>query len=389
MARRVRRRVKVEIDWPCSSCGTINKGRDMSCVACGNGKGTDEKYVIPETIRPEDVVTDADRLRQANAGAHWACKSCGYQVRRTDNSCARCGMPEVDPSDLTPPPPPQPPPLPRYEYAEPGRNGGADVATAIVGFLPMLGIAIVVFGLIALGVWLFASKEVEVTVTSISWKYEVELERKKVMRGEGWGTPFGAYDASCERRQHGTEDCNPYECNERIVKYNCNPHDCNPHKKTVDCNPKDCNCHIDRSSCVDDGTGYATCDEVCDTCYDECSETVYDTCYETCTRKETDTCYEQCPVYDDYCTYKYDEWPTVATDSKIGLTHEVEWPPLVAKGANERLQKKETYGVVFANSEDSWELYPGTYNEFTRYNQSARWLIKVNRAGSVEPLHPI
>jgi hypothetical protein len=223
-----------------------------------------------------------------------------------------------------------------------------------------------VFGSIAMAlliggaVWLFAPHEHNATVSAVHWQYTMELQQRYTRHGSDWGSPPGAFNVSCERRQHGTEDCHP--------------HDCNAHQVGHDCHGHDCNCH---ESCEDEGNGYSSCSEDCDTCYD--------TCYTT----EYDTCYNQCPVYDDWCDYDYYQWVHVDTDITSGNDHEVHWGTrLVTDGSpTQRILTTEEYTVNFVQGEDHWTYSANTLGNFNRFNVGVVWDVKTNYAGMIWPQH--
>ena len=170
--------------------------------------------------------------------------------------------------------------------------------------------------------------------------------------------PGGAFDVSCVSRQRGTEDCNPYACRQRRESYQCRP--------------RQCNCS---NNCVTQSNGYSRCTKSCSTCYD------------TCYREVHDTCYKQCPVYEDWCTYKYYEWPVISEKQDGGDAHEVRWPPMKKTGPHQRIDRHERYLVKFKRDEDVWKLKPKSLKDFKKYTRGHYWRIKTNRAGMVWPLH--
>lgn len=229
-------------------------------------------------------------------------------------------------------------------------------------FLIGLAVVTVFLGLIGLMVFLFMPHEEHVRVTNINWTYQAFLQQRVTRNGSSWddNMPIGAFDVSCDTRQRGTE--------------RCHPHDCNPHQQPYDCRPHECSCH---THCVDDENGYSSCTETCDTCYDTCYETAYDTCYDSC------------PVYDDWCNCSYYEWPTIHIETLSGNNHEMQEPALETNPnapSPQRVVREHRFSVTFANEDgESWIYIPGTVADYNRFNTGERWLIEVNRAGSVVP----
>lgn len=372
----VKRTWTVENKWICTSCRAENLGRYMECQTCRSPKEKDEKDILSGPTASE--VKDPELLRLAGQRANWVCEFCGGQVRDEHGKCVKnCGAPRPQPEEnsrarprATPAPDapapararqvPRPPPttvpgpgVPRYPSA-----AKKDFPWWIVGVLAGGG------ALVALLTFLLVPKEVDAKVNSIRWMYTSDLRQKTLMHGEGWGSPSGSFNVSCSRKYYGDEDCNPHDCNPHSVSYECN------------CQTYDCNC---RTTCSDNGNGFSTCSESCSTC-SQCS---------TCSRTEYDTCYDRCPVYKDYCTYDYYEWPVVASQKTGSFEHDEKWPDLQASGPDQRLDRTEYYEVVFIEAKtgkENWTYKPKTLPEFKTFDSKQLWRIKVNRLGSVTPL---
>jgi ribosomal protein L32 len=359
----------VENSWTCASCGSATqKGRHTTCQACGATKGKDVVDRIPD---PDSAphVTDKDMLRDAAAGANWVCEYCGKQERNNRGDCTYCAAMRGDDSEV----------IKRTQSAEGtlvskiAEQVALDIDREIVKdlFTPVrwylrrsvqikVAIAAAVIGfLVWLGLFLFLPHEVNTAVTSTTWERTMQLQQRETRHKSSWDDqrPDSHFNDECRTKQRGTEDCNPHDCNAHTESYNCNPHDCN--------------C---RNVCTDNGNGYSTCNQECSTCYDSCDKTVYDTCY------------DQCPVYDQWCEYDYYAWPTILEKTTSGSDHNVRWPDMPTPKKLQRIKSKEKYKVVFSGEDDSWDIAPGNVEEFKIYKQGARWKIKVNRAGKVEPL---
>jgi hypothetical protein len=361
----------VENTWKCTSCDTVNRGRDIVCINCGSPKEDDERYVIPGASN-RTAVTNPEHLAMARAGKNWKCDFCGSHVRNTKGDCVNgCGAPREEPKEMRDTPPPRRNTRPRRQPArpKPRRREPAyyDDSTPTykrgMGGIQKAILVLAIIGGISAFVWLmiffFGKHEDTATINNIAWHYTVELEQRETRHAEDWemNVRSGAFNKSCYSKYYGTEDCNP--------------HDCNPHSASYDCNPYECNCH---ESCTDLDNGFSSCTTSCSTCY------------QTCERTEYDTCYDQCDVYEDWCSYDYYEWPVIATKKTHGDTHEVYWPDLEADTTlNQRLQKRQAYQVVFNGTEEQWTLKPSSLGEFKLYTPGDRWLIDYNRAGMIWP----
>lgn len=413
----VKSRRRVEHTWICSACKATNRGRDLTCPSCGKTK-TGEKY--NESVKV--TVTDPKVHAIGDSGPNWACSFCRFDNRGNLSQCAQCGVPreqsdraqqarvskavfpekqvpveipkifvppeppKVEPPEPEPPrspiltgsyrdaaykpfvaptapaPKPAPPPEPEVLTLEPDRPSLGISRSQIVKLVALAGGFAL---LITFLVWLFSPWHEHVRVSSATWSRTRDLHHRVTLSGEGWGTPSGAFNASCVSRQHGTHNCNPYDCH---------PHDV------------DCHCHqvADGESCHESCTsgenGFSDCEEVCETEYtEEC---------DTCT--EYDTCYEQCPTYDDWCTYNYYDWPIVATRQAHGTDHDpVVWPDLTPPqdGDVYRIEQAESYHVVFTNQNGTWTTDPESEPAFERYHAGRAWDIQVTHAGTVTPIH--
>lgn len=391
MTRRVVRKGPtriVENTWTCTACKATNLGRHMTCQSCGEPKDRHEKYELPEH-RPS--VTNPEQLKQANAGANWTCSYCQWDNRDLlRKTCAQCGAPrkealhDPNPSnaislDAFEEPAPKPerevrkeriqkraeeaipnPPVKIYtlDELEGPEPKNTDRLKAI-----SLGVAIFAacVAFVMFFVWLCVPHEEDVHVRSTSWRYTRTLEERTVQHGSGWGHPVDAFNVSCQRRQRGTENCHPHDCNCRDVSYECRCHDCH------------CTTH---EVCSDRGNGYSACH----------SETSCSTCCDTCSETRCSTCYDQCPVYDDWCNYDYYQWIPRDTEVTSGNGRDTQWGTrLRASPPNWRVLQSEWYQVVFYNEGAVWTYQPGSLAEYRMFEPREGWVIKVNRAGQVWP----
>lgn len=404
------RKWTVEHSWVCSACQRSNLGRFLGCQNCGKPKGN-EKY-DERGAEHKPAVTDSKALSESRRGRNWTCSYCMYESRGDESKCGRCGaernryvkimkaalpsvetpaalqaLPEPEPEkkftgggyrtapqveELAPPPSEPERSWTRDDYdAVSGRTLSGSAASwwprmQIHGKWFAVGSGLVL--LVALSVWFFTPWQEHVHVEARSWSRSIELQQRVTLQGQSWDDerPASHFNDRCETRQHGTHDCNPY--------------DCNPHSV-------DCNCHSVQTgescstTCSSGDNGFSECSESCSPTYStECS---------TCT--EYDTCYHQCPTYDEWCSYNYYNWPTIRTERTAGQgAQAVVWPHLTTDPnppSPQRLVHHENYSVEFRNENDHWSLTPRNESEYGRYPLHARWLIEVNRAGRVKPLH--
>jgi hypothetical protein len=337
----------------------------MNCVKCGAAKTPD---VEEHMLSADDVVTDGEMLKQAEAGPNWVCEYCGGQERNTKGECGQCGGKK--PEDLIPkakirsyqgevnrepllddirPWWASPKAFKNSIKSDPGRS---IVVCSILVAASFFAVFLV---------WLFTPKHIDAKVENIHWSYTANLREQKIQHDAEWGRPGNkgfyeepAFNISCDNRYYGTESCNPHDCNPHTVSYSCN------------CTSYQCNCS---TSCTNQKNGYSSCTKSCSTC-SKCS-----TCYKT----EYSTCYEQCPVYRDWCQYSYYEWPITKTQSTSGDDQKVYWPSLSADGSLQRLQRTETYEVGFSCPDDKYKYEPEDLLNFRRFNIGDLWRLQVGK----------
>lgn len=392
----VKRTWQVENTWNCPSCSALNRGRDMDCRTCGARK--DAKVVDNLSGPQAPVVTEPARVREAKAGPNWTCEHCDNQERNLHGECAHCGGPKSQAAGYK-----------EVFYKRVGRASVRNVRAegnitvistgiddddveAIHQDLPRaqigsirpdfpwvrVGAALAIVGVLGsfvwLVIWLCTPRTVDTRVNELSWQYTVNLRQRVQLHNDGeWNHPSGkgfygepVSNLVCDSRYYGNE--------------NCHPHDCNPHAVSYDCNfsTYECNCY---QSCSNNRNGYSTCKETCSTC----------SRHETCSRTEYDTCYDSCPVYKDWCSFDYYDWPIVAMQQTNGSDQETHWPTLGPDDSGvQRIQQIEKYDVKFRSEEETYDYVPSTLGDYRRFHLGDAWRLKIGRVrGKVDSLEPL
>ena len=78
----------VELQWTCPNCGGINPGPVKVCQSCGAPQPEDVKF--EQAVRQE-LITDEEKLAQAEAGADIHCPYCGARNPAGAETCSQCG----------------------------------------------------------------------------------------------------------------------------------------------------------------------------------------------------------------------------------------------------------------------------------------------------------
>lgn len=354
----------VENQWTCSTCGTVNAGREMKCTHCGKPK-EQEAYDASGAAQAA-AVADARLVQMAHAGVNWTCTYCSYQNRNLHDRCERCGAEKAESVPTA--------------GAAPGAGATPGMTVTPIGQATPQGMTVtkvpipessvpwgkigclgLLVGACALGIWLFRPKQGDATVAATSWKTTTLLEQRTQRQGQGFreAIPDGGVVLTCEQRQVGTMPCNPYPC---VVAAN------------GQCNPHECNC---QNQCRDLGNGFSECTRVCQTCYD------------TCPVGQQSTCYQQCPRVGDYCRYTYDEWRAVQTREQTGTSGEPTFArDLVASGADQRVRNETELTVVFEQDGERFTYHPETVADYRRFTVGRAWQVTTSNAGGITPNAP-
>lgn len=88
-------------------------------------------------------------------------------------------------------------------------------------------------------------------------------------------------------------------------------------------------------------------------------------------------CWKECPVYKDWCSYDYHDWPIVDRAATEGTTHEVTWPVLEAPDAEHRVTDVAEYRVRLERGSRAWVHQPKTLDEFRGFEVGSAWTVKV------------
>src|SRR5215510_1484712 len=78
----------VENEWTCPNCNTRNKGSSKTCENCGSPQPENVQF---ELGADQKLVTDAEKIKAAQAGADIHCAYCGARNPATAETCAQCG----------------------------------------------------------------------------------------------------------------------------------------------------------------------------------------------------------------------------------------------------------------------------------------------------------
>ncbi|PID82863.1 MAG: hypothetical protein CSB15_01285 [Clostridiales bacterium] len=82
---------KIEALWDCEFCnGKGIKGSMRNCTNCGNARGDEVQFYLPENIGFENAVDE----EKVSKGPDWICEFCGGYSSSDLSACVSCGAPK-------------------------------------------------------------------------------------------------------------------------------------------------------------------------------------------------------------------------------------------------------------------------------------------------------
>src|SRR3990172_550916 len=78
----------IELYWRCPNCGRENLGSHAYCTSCGSPQ---PKNVSFHQGGKQELLTDAEKIKKAKAGADIHCGFCGTRNVATATQCSQCG----------------------------------------------------------------------------------------------------------------------------------------------------------------------------------------------------------------------------------------------------------------------------------------------------------
>jgi hypothetical protein len=363
MARKVKG--YVELYWTCPSCGNENAGSHAYCMSCGSPQPRNVDF---HQGRVSQLLTDAEKLRRAKAGADIHCGFCGTRNPADAKACSRCqadlsagakrgsgkvlgAFKPTAEGAVAPLECPNCGAMNAGSRRTCGSCGGSLAPAAakeakpaakpspagkplgsqafIIGGLVILVLCAIVYFL------LLRTSQVEASVVGAEWQRSVVVEQFGPVELEAWidEVPGDATDLSCREEVRATQDQPPSNANYREV--------------------------CGTEYVVDTGSGSG--------------EVVQDCVYE---------------VYADYCSYTVEAWAPFDTVELQGVGLSPQWPQ-PAVGFDQRLgEQEESYTCLFQAGGDSYSYETSSYAEFQRCVTGSIWLLEINSFGAVSSITP-
>lgn len=361
----------VELEWTCKNCGTRNPGTRKNCASCGAAMSAKDEFQLPAQ---QELVTDAEKIKQAEAGPDVACPYCGTRNAATATSCKQCGgdlkgaqartrggvlgafdgapQPEVKCQTCGTPNPAnaakckscgaslkrsasKAPTAPLKRSASRAPTA-PQIAAPARAFNPLLiGGIIALVLLCAVGAYfvLGRTSDITATVAGVNWQRTIAIMALMPVRDATWQDqlPPDAKVLGCELKQR---------------RYSDSPE---PNSEKVCGTPY----------VIDQGTGLGKVVQDC-----------------------------QYLVKDEYCSYTRLQWTVIDTVAARGTDLNPNWPALALKSDQREGNRSEEYRVSFQSDGQRYTYTPSSANEFVRYKPGSLWKLKVNAIGSIVETQP-
>lgn len=356
MARKVKG--YVELYWKCSSCGNENLGSHAYCTSCGSPQ---PKNVEFHQGAKQQLLTDAEKIRRAKAGADIHCGFCGTRNPVGAAKCAQCGAELKEGSQrasgrvvgafsegaIAP-----------VKCANCGTmnagtrlkcgncgaalsHGASPKAAAPVVAKPIdrnvLFIAGGVLLLICAAIYFLFMRASAIvgTVTEAQWTRSVVIEAFGPVQLEDWADELPA-------------DARNVSCSEEVSVVQSEPPASGRYEEV---------CGTPYN--VDTGGGFA--------------EVVQDCEYQ---------------VYEDYCSYTVDAWAPVSTVELGGIGLNAQWPS-PALSSNQRLAEQTgSYQCVFDANGAEYTYTTESFEQFAQCQLGSQWNLEVNALGAIVSITP-
>lgn len=333
--------------WDCPVCGLKGiPGSRKHCGGCGNARGDDVQFYLPEGARE---VTEEEEKRRASAGPDWKCPYCNGENPSYSSHCSGCGSSRDGTEKRATrvmldkaPKPPQP--------------EGPDWAKRL-----LTGCCLLIL-LFFVGCWILTRTSVSaMQVQSMSWQRSIDVEVLGPVIETGWQdkgeVPANARVLSRSREVRETRKVQVGTVSKtRSVQVQTGT-------KKVKVGTKDM------------GNGYF--------------EDVYEDqpVYENRQERYEEPQYKDEPIYDTKVRYEVEKWHKESEVTSQGDDNKPQWPA-VPQGPKKRAgAKHETFKITLSDKGKSYTYEPKKESDFTPYSQGQTVDASVTMTGTVTEIH--
>jgi DNA-directed RNA polymerase subunit RPC12/RpoP len=351
----------VELQWTCPNCNSINPGPEKVCGNCGAPQPEDVKF---EQATHQELVTDEDKIAQAEAGSDIHCPYCGTRNSGNAEICMQCGGDLVEgrkresgtvigaysvgqAATISCPHCGEENPENASNCTNCGGGLGEQVSkseskvaaasTSSSRIRNWIIIGVVAVLVLACGAFLFFSTRTNPTtgvVENVSWERTIPVEALVPVEYQDWEDeiPTGAVIETCSDEVRSIQS--------------------NPAPNSVEV------CGTPYT--IDSGSGFA--------------EVVQDCEYE---------------VYASFCTFSVEEWSVVNVAVLTGNDLSPVWPePTTETGQRVGEERGESYTIVFKSDGKSFVYTTDDLSLFQSARIGSEWTLNINTFGSLVSIEP-
>jgi len=345
----------VELQWTCPNCNGINPGPEKHCGNCGAPQPEDVQF---EQAERQELITDEEKIAQAEAGADIHCPYCGSRNPAGTEVCHNCGGDLIEGlkresgrvvgAYKTGPVAMLACPHCGHEnpdYEKTCTSCGGSLAQEKAADAQSVGIPQstsktslwIIIGVVgalvlACGAYLFFANRTQATtgvVENVNWERSVPVEALLPVDHKGWEDEIPA-EAALET------------CSDEVRSIQSDPA---PNSVEICGTPYT----------VDSGSGFA--------------EVVQDCEYE---------------VYDTFCTYTLDEWQVVNVVVASGIDFSPVWPePVLEDGQRVAEEWEESFTILFKSGDEIYRYTTTDINLFQSAQVGSEWTLNTNTFGSL------
>lgn len=336
--------------WDCASCEGTNLGRHLKCQGCGETRGEDVEFYLPDDAA--DVLPDNPLYSQATAGADWLCPYCDTSNLATAPQCVQCGgaaqgegearaVKEVADASKAALDAAQAPvhPAKAAEAAQAAAGGGGGNAGKII----LAGFACFFLFIF----WLGRTSQATMVVDHTKWARTIQVEKFGTYREQDWQdrVPREARTLGNERKQRSTRDVfSHYETKTKQVT-------------------ESVKVGVEKYKCgkINKGNGFFE-DKYCERDKME-DRTRTETFQEKVFRKE--------PVYDTWVTFDIDKWKGIDPLKAEGTDHKPRWPDFTPVANQLRESGRSAEYTVWVKDSKAGKTYEQKIEKEERFMQFA------------------
>lgn len=333
--------------WKCDNCNSENFGSLMSCKNCGNHRGKNVKFYLPDN---EPIVKDLNKLAEAKSGPDWTCLYCSTNNRAFNKKCNQCGQSKSLAIDNSP----------KIKISPPTSSFKAKNKSNTIGLFICLSIFACVSFLIYF--YCFSYKTVLTKIENKNWLRTIYIEEYKTVLESGWNLPQSAkLISSSSKIHHYDRNIDHYDTRTRQVS-----------KRVQVGTEKVVVGHRDL------GNGYF--EDIIST------KPIYKTEYETEYYQEP--IYRNDPVYKTYYVYNIDKWVKVNSVTKNGTNSIPTWPLIELHNKLRENGRVEQYTLNLKDvkNNNSFTYTLSSEKEWNMYTVNQLVSIKISRTGHIKEI---